>query len=79
MAKSRKFGKQLQNIFNFQTFSNRKKSETSDKMRLPKRNRKPPAKGALAAKAPGISKRQNSKSIGPVVPGLFAKLSGQRG
>ena len=38
-------------------------------MRPPKRNRKPPARGALAAKAPGTSKRQNSKSTGPVVPG----------
>jgi hypothetical protein len=59
----------------FKTFSifNRlqigKKSETSDKMRPPKRTRKPPARGASAAKAHRTSKRQKSKSTDPVVPG----------
>ena len=38
-------------------------------MRPPKRNRKPPARGASAAKVPRTSKRQKSKSTGPVVPG----------
>ena len=38
-------------------------------MRPPKRNRKPPARGASAAKAHRTSKRQKSKSTGPVVPG----------
>ena len=38
-------------------------------MRTPKRNRKPPARGASAANAPMTSKRQKSKSTGPVVPG----------
>jgi hypothetical protein len=38
-------------------------------MRPPNRNRKPPARGASAAKAPRTSKRQKSKSAGPVVPG----------
>ena len=38
-------------------------------MRPPKRNRKPPARGASAAKALRTSKREKSKSTGPVVPG----------
>ena len=38
-------------------------------MRPPKRNRKPPARGASAVKAHRTSKRQKSKSTGPVVPG----------
>jgi hypothetical protein len=56
---SRKFGKQLQIFFNNFKSTNQKKSETSDKMRPPIRNRKPPARGVSAAKAPRLLKGRN--------------------
>jgi hypothetical protein len=64
----RKFGKQLQKFSIFNHLQIGKKIETSDKKMPPKRNRNPPARGASAAKAPRTSKRQKSKSTGPVVP-----------